>query len=100
VYKQNNLTAKQYKANVMEEQAEATEELIANLTESHTCQMEIIIKSKTEAMKEMIALVKSENRSPTNNMKRQKRKKGRKGTKNKKKITMYQLIIIATKGVD
>jgi hypothetical protein len=84
----------------MEEQAEATEELIANLTESHTCQMEIIIKSKTEAMKEMIALVKSENRSPTNNMKRQKRKKGRKGTKNKKKITMYQLIIIATKGVD
>jgi hypothetical protein len=43
VYKQNKLTAKQYKANVMEEQAEATKELIANLTESHTHQMEIII---------------------------------------------------------
>jgi hypothetical protein len=32
--KQNKLIAKQYKANVMEEQAEATEELIANLTET------------------------------------------------------------------
>jgi hypothetical protein len=41
--KQNKLTAKQYKANAMEEQAEATEELIANLTKSHTCQMEILI---------------------------------------------------------
>jgi hypothetical protein len=30
--KQNKLTAKHYKANAMEEQAEATEELIANLT--------------------------------------------------------------------
>jgi hypothetical protein len=34
--KQNKFTAKQYKANAMEEQAEATKELIANLTESHT----------------------------------------------------------------
>jgi hypothetical protein len=38
--KQNKLTAKQFKANAMEEQAEATEELIPTLTESHTCQME------------------------------------------------------------
>jgi hypothetical protein len=53
--KQNKLTAKQYKANAMEEQAEATEELIANLTGSHTRQMEILIKSTTEAMKEMMA---------------------------------------------
>jgi hypothetical protein len=65
--KQNILTAKQYKANAMEEQAEATEELIANLTESHTRQMEILIKSTTEAIKEMMALVKSENKTPTNN---------------------------------
>jgi hypothetical protein len=66
--KQNKLTAKQYKANAMEEQAEATEELIANLTESHTSQMEtIFIMSTTEAMKEMMALVKSENKPPTNN---------------------------------
>jgi hypothetical protein len=70
--KQNKLTAKQYKANTMEEQAEATEELIANLTESHTRQMETLIKNTTEAIKEMMALVKSENKPsenkpPTNN---------------------------------
>jgi hypothetical protein len=34
--KQNKLTAKQFKANAMEEQAETTEELIAALTENHT----------------------------------------------------------------
>jgi hypothetical protein len=67
VNKQNKLTAKQYKANAMEEQAEATEKLIANLMESHTCQIEILIKSTAEAIKEMMALVKSENRPPTNN---------------------------------
>ena len=64
--KQNKLTAKQYKANAMEEQAEATEELIANLTESHTRQMETLIKNTTEAMKEMMALVKSENKPSEN----------------------------------
>ncbi len=58
--KQNKLTTKQYKANAMEEQAEATEELIANLTESHMRRMETFIKSTTEALKEMMALVKSE----------------------------------------
>jgi hypothetical protein len=41
--KQNKLTTKQYKANLMEEQAEATEELIANFTENHTHQMETLI---------------------------------------------------------
>jgi hypothetical protein len=50
----------------MEEQAEATEELIANLTESHTRQMETLIKNTTEAMKEMMALVKSENKPSEN----------------------------------
>ncbi len=34
--KQNKITAKQFRANVMEEQAEATEELIATLTKNHT----------------------------------------------------------------
>jgi hypothetical protein len=57
--KQNKLTVKQYKANTMEEQAEATEEHIANLTENHTHQTETLIKNTTEAMKEMMALVKS-----------------------------------------
>jgi hypothetical protein len=34
--KQNKLTAKQLRANAVEEQANATEELIANLTETYT----------------------------------------------------------------
>jgi hypothetical protein len=50
----------------MEEQAEAIEELIANLTESHMRQMETLIKNTTEAMKEMMALVKSENKPSEN----------------------------------
>ena len=35
------------KANAIEEQAEATEELIANLTEAHTHQIESLIKANT-----------------------------------------------------
>ncbi len=81
----------------MEEQAEATEELIANLTESHTHKMEILIKSTTKAMKEMMALVKSENRSPTNNNEGSKEEKGRNGMKNTKCTTMHQFVNIATK---
>ena len=45
---------------MIEEQAEATEELIAALTEKHTQQMETLIKSTTEAMKEMMSLIKNE----------------------------------------
>jgi hypothetical protein len=58
--KQNKLTARQFKANAIEQQAEATEELINVLTEKHTSQMEALIRSNTEAMKEMMALVKTE----------------------------------------
>jgi hypothetical protein len=58
--KQNKLTARQFKANAIEEQAEAMEELIHTLTENHTRQMEALIRSTTEAMKEMMALVKAE----------------------------------------
>jgi hypothetical protein len=64
--KQNKLMAKQFKANAMEEQAKATEELINALTENHTRQMEALIRSTTEAMKEMMTLVKSDNKNPTN----------------------------------
>ena len=64
--KQNKLTAKQFKANLIEEQAEATEELIATLTENHTRQMEALIKSTTDAMKEMMQLIKSNASTPTN----------------------------------
>jgi hypothetical protein len=64
--KQNKLTAKQFKANLIEEQAKAMEELIATLTENHTCQMEALIKSTTDAMKEMMQLIKSNASTPTN----------------------------------
>ncbi len=58
--KQNKLMAHQFKANEVEQQAEATEELINALTEKHTIQMEALICSTTEAMKEMMTLVKAE----------------------------------------
>ncbi len=43
-----------------------TEELINALTENHTRKMEALICSMTEAMKEMMALVKMDNKNPTN----------------------------------
>jgi hypothetical protein len=58
---QNKLTAKQFRANAVEEQAEATEELITQLTEAHTHQMKTLIKSTTEVMKEILNLMKSQN---------------------------------------
>ena len=64
--KQNKLTAKQFKANAIEEQAEATEELINALAENRMNQMEAVIHSMTEAMKEMMTLVKMDNKNPTN----------------------------------
>jgi hypothetical protein len=67
--KQNKLTARQFKANAMEEQAEATEDLIAALTENHTPQIGMLIKSTTDAMKEMMQLVKNQptmQSNPTN----------------------------------
>jgi hypothetical protein len=65
----NELTVKHFKANIMEEQAEATEELIVTLTETHSCQMETLVNSTTNAMKEMILLIK-ENKNPTNSNKK------------------------------
>jgi hypothetical protein len=62
--KQNKLSAKHFKTNAMLEQAEATEELIANLTKAHTRQMETLIKTTTKAMNEMMLLLK-ENKTPT-----------------------------------
>jgi len=66
--KQNKLTAKQFKANTIDEQAEVTEELIASLTEAHTKQMETLIKSTTDTMKEMMLLHK-DNKSTNNSTK-------------------------------
>jgi protein-tyrosine-phosphatase len=62
--KQNKLTAKNFKANMIEEQEEATEELIAALTEKHTQQIESLIKSNTEAMKQMMSLIKNDRKEP------------------------------------
>ena len=62
--KQNKLTAKNFKANMIEEQAEVTEELIAALTEKHTQQIENLIKSNTEAMKQMMSLIKNDKKEP------------------------------------
>jgi len=73
--KQNKLTAKNFKANMIEEQAEATEELIAALTEKHTKQMETLIKSTTEAMKEMMSLIKNEKKEPGKQSDEEKKKK-------------------------
>jgi hypothetical protein len=64
--KQNKLTAKQFTANAMEEQAKAMEELIAVLTENHTRQIEMLIKSTMDAMKEMLQLVKNQATMQTN----------------------------------
>ena len=54
------------KANAVKEQAEPTEEIIANLTEVHTRQIESLIKANMEAMKEMMSLIKDKTITPTN----------------------------------
>jgi hypothetical protein len=75
--KQNKLTAKQFMSNAVEEQAEATEDLIAHLMEAHTHQMETLIKTTMEAMKEMLALVEGNNMQAkaTNSDSKEKKKK-------------------------
>jgi hypothetical protein len=81
----NKITAKQFRANVIKEQAEATEELIAYLTKNHTRQMETLIKSTTKAMKEMMQLIKSEAKTPSNTNDSGKEKKQKKCDEKRKK---------------
>ena len=83
--KQNKLTAKQFKANLIKEQAEATEELITTLTENHTRQMETLIKSTTDAMKEMMQLIKYNATTPTNPIKLSDEEKKKKRDEKRKK---------------
>ena len=73
--KQNKLTAKNFNANMIEEQSEATEELIVTLTEKHTQQMEILIKSTTDAIKEMMTLIKNDKKEPSSQPNNEKKKK-------------------------
>jgi hypothetical protein len=82
--KQNKLTAKQFKANAIDEQAEATEELIASLTEAHTKQMETLILSTTDTMKEMMLLLK-DNKSSNNSTKQTDEEKKKKIDEKRKK---------------
>ena len=73
--KQNKLTAENFKANMIEEQVEATEKLIAALTEKQTQQMETLMKSNTDAMKEMLSLIKNEKKEPNSQSNDEKKKK-------------------------
>jgi hypothetical protein len=70
---------------MIEEQAAAMEELIANINEAHTCQMETLIKSTTDAMKEMMQLLedgKTTNSETAKAQKQSKREERRKKLKN------------------
>ena len=89
--KQNKQTAKQMKANAIEEQAEATEELIANLTEAHTRQIESLIKANTEAMKEMMSLVKDRTITPTSSTNQTSEEKKKKREEKQKKFLNAQI---------
>ena len=73
--KQNKMTAKTFKANMLQEQAEATEELIAAITEKHTQQMETLIKNTTDTMKQMLALINNNKKEPGKQTDEEKKKK-------------------------
>jgi hypothetical protein len=75
--KQNKLTAKNFKANMIKEQAEAMDELITALTEKHMQQMETLIKSTIDAMKEMMSLIKNEKKESKSQTSDKKKKKKR-----------------------
>jgi hypothetical protein len=72
--KTNKLTAKNFKANMIKEQAEAKEELIAVLIKKHTQQMETLIKSTTKAMKQMMSLIKNVKKEPSSQTSNKKKK--------------------------
>jgi len=72
--KQDKLTAKNFKANMIEEQAEAMEELIAALTKKRTQQIEMLIKNNTEAMKEMMSHIKNNKKEPSSQTNEEKKK--------------------------
>ncbi len=87
--KQNKVTVKQFRANAMEEQAEATEELIATITKNHTQQMEALIKSTTKAMKEMMLILKNKSKTPANSDNATKTEKQKKAMSNAKNTTKH-----------
>jgi hypothetical protein len=82
--KQNKLTAKHLKVNIIQEQAGAMEELIATSTETHFRQIETLIKNTMDAMKEMMLLIKN-NKHPTNSISQTNEAKKKKRDKKCKK---------------
>jgi hypothetical protein len=60
---------------MIKEQAKATEELIAALTKKHAQQMETLIKSTTDTMKEMMSLIKNDKKDPNSQPNNEKKKK-------------------------
>jgi hypothetical protein len=94
--KQNKLTAKPFSADAIQEQAEAMEELIANLMEAHTRQMENLVRSTTEAMKEMMLLLKENKNSNINAMNEEKNKSNK---KNRRDITTHQSASIVARNI-
>jgi hypothetical protein len=94
--KQNKLAVKQFKANLIKEQAKATKELIANLTEAHAKQMEILIKSMTDAMREMMNLMKTAMKVQQTQTTKRKRIHGR---RNRKYTKTHQFANTATENI-
>jgi hypothetical protein len=83
--KQNKLTAKKLRVNIIDKQAKATEELIAALTKNHMRQMETLIKSTTSAMREMMSRIKSNQQAPNNQSDNQQAPNNQSNNKKKKK---------------
>ena len=67
---------------MIKEQAKVMEELIAVLTEKHTQQMETLIKSTTEAMKQMLSLINNEKKEPGKQSDEEKKKNLRNAERN------------------
>ena len=84
--KQNKLTAKKFSTNNINEQAKATEELIAALTKNHTRQMETLIKSTINAMREMMSLIKNNQQAPNNQSNNQQAPNNQSNDEKKKKM--------------
>ncbi len=70
-----NKQGKLFKANLIEEEANTMEELIATITENHSKQIKSLIKSTTEAMKAMLTLIKNKNKYSNGQSNDEKKKK-------------------------
>jgi hypothetical protein len=97
--KQKKLTTKQFRANVMEEQAEAMEELIATLTKNYTQQIEMLIKNTTEAMKGTMQLIKKKCQNFQSSQMIPEKQRKRNAMRNIGNMTRHQYVIMAIKNI-